>query len=64
MLVHWSENQPVQCHEELQSLGDVGFGKLGDYIGFYDENIQNEGEGQANRSSPGHHLLQLILCKA
>lgn len=45
MLVHWYANQPVQCEvfcEKLQSHGDLGFGKLGDCVVFYNENIQND----------------------
>lgn len=45
MLVYWYANQPVQREvfcEKLQSHGDLGFGKLGDCVVFYNENIQND----------------------
>lgn len=45
MLVLWYANQPVRREvfcEKLQSRGDLGFGKLGDYVVFYNENIQND----------------------
>lgn len=67
VLVHWSENQPVQCEvfrEKPQSHGDLGFGKLGDCAVFYNKNIQNDEEGQSKWSYLSNHVLQIILCKA